>query len=58
MALYLGGSEKLKVIIDGVTYDLNISLTLPFISNIKLLSSDGYILQDVNGLYLMSKNEE
>jgi hypothetical protein len=54
MPLYLGNSGKLKVILDGVSYYLNMSFELPPDNKIRLLSSDGYVLQDVNGVYLQT----
>ena len=58
MALYLGSSEKLKVNLDGVEYSFNIFSTSPILNGILLLSSEGYILKDSNGLYLTSKESE
>lgn len=58
MALYLGSSEKLVININNVIYHLNIFSTTPIVNGIKLLSSDGYILKDSNGLYLTSKEDE
>lgn len=52
MALYLGSSEKVKVILNGVVYYLNLFTTNPITNGIKLLSSDNYILRDSNGRYL------
>lgn len=53
MALYLDG-EKLKVNLDGKIYRFNLlpDTYEPVISGIKLLSSEGYILKDINGTYL------
>ena len=58
MALYLGSSDKLIINIDNVIYQLNIFSTIPIVNGIKLLSSDGYMLKDSNGLYLTSKEDE
>lgn len=57
MALYLG-NDKIKVNLDNAAYRLNLVYVVPSIVGVKLLSSDGYELKDLNGLYLMSKEEE
>jgi hypothetical protein len=57
MALYLGG-EKVKLNLDGVTYYLNVFSETTIINGIRLLSSDGYVLTDSNGLYLTTKEDE
>lgn len=58
MALYLGNSEKLKINLDGVVYDLNLFSTTPITDGIRLLSLENYILKDSNGLYLVAKEGE
>ena len=58
MALYLGNSEKLKIILDNIVYRINIAFDANVENNIRLLSSDGYILKDSNGLYLTIKESE
>lgn len=58
MALYLGSSEKLKLVLNNATYNLNLLSTSLILNGIKLLSSEGYILRDSNGLYLTSKESE
>lgn len=58
MALYLGGSEKLKVFLNGSLCHLNLFSTTSIINSIRLLTSDGYILKDSNGLYLTTKESE
>ena len=55
MALYLGSSEELKVILNGVIYRLNLFSSTPITNGIRLLSSESYILKDSNGLYLTTK---
>jgi hypothetical protein len=58
MALRLGNSEKLKVILNGVVYHLDL-YSNPIITNwIRLLSSDDYILRDSNGIYLTVMDDE
>ena len=58
MALYLGNSEKLKINLDDIIYVLNLHLTTPITNGVRLLSSEGYILKDSNGLYLTTKEGE
>lgn len=60
MALYLGNSNKQKIILDGVVYRFNLftSTTPPIENFIRLLSSDNYTLQDSNSLYLTVKEDE
>lgn len=56
MALCLGCGEKLKLRFGGSVCTLNI---LSDITNgAKLLSFEGYILQDMNGTYLTVKESE
>lgn len=58
MALY-SGSSKCKVILNNVVYRLFIPTTSVDTSGgIRLLSSDNYILQDSNGVYLTAKDGE
>lgn len=52
MALYLGRSEKLKINLDNNIYRFNLFSETPIVNGIKLLSSEGYILKDINGIYL------
>ena len=54
MALYLGSSEKLRVNVAGITVRPHIVV----VEKDKLLSSDRYILKDVNGLYIKAKDGE
>lgn len=58
MALYLGSDKKRKIYLNGVMYKLNLFSEIPILNGIKLLSSDGYILKDINGLYLTVKDGE
>ena len=57
MALYLGGSEKLKLNLNYDTYRFNLFLNTPIINGVKLLSQDGYILKDINGVYLTALDD-
>ncbi len=59
MALYLGNSnEKLKIVSNNTKVSMKI-VTMPTIfSGVKLLSSDNYVLQDMNGVYLTAKESE
>lgn len=57
MAIYIGGT-KYKVILDGKTFCLNIPSPIPITNGIRLLSSDDYILKDINNLYLTVKESE
>lgn len=56
MALYLGGTSQ-KINIDGKTYRLNIPTKVVITEGALLLSSNNYILQDLNGIYLTVKTE-
>lgn len=58
MALYIGSSDKRKVILNGVVYNFNLFTTIPITNFIKLLSSDNYILKDSEGLYLTVEEDE
>ena len=59
MALYLGGSQKLKVALNGVKCDFKVLTQAPIVEDIiRLFSSDNYILKDSNGLYLTVKESE
>lgn len=58
MALYLGSSEKLQINVNNIVYYLNLFSENSITNGIRLLSSDGYILKDSNGLYLTFKEEE
>ena len=59
MGLHIGSSEELKITtaVGKVisTCKLIIPSIPPIINNIRLLSSDDFILQDSNGLYLIPK---
>ena len=57
MALYLG-NDKVSINLNNIMYLLNIYSTELIINGILLLSSDDYILRDINGLYLTAKEAE
>lgn len=61
MGLYLGSSAKLKIISskDGILR-LNIPIVSPspIVNGVMLKSSDNYILKDLNGIYLIAKEDK
>ena len=57
MAIYLG-SNKVKVILNEILYNIELFSSIPIINGIRLLSSESYILRDSNGLYLTLKESE
>ena len=57
MALYLG-NNKIKINLNNVIYSLKLFSETPIVNGIKLLSSEGYILKDSNGLYLTAKEDK
>lgn len=57
MTLYLG-EDKVKINLNGIAYCLNLFSATSTINNGWLLSSDNYILQDSNGIYLIIKENE
>lgn len=58
MALYLGSGEKLKINIKGGSYYANFYASTAIIDGVSLLTVDGYILKDINGLYLTAQEDE
>ena len=58
MALYLGSSDKQKIVLDGKTYYLNLFTKIVITNNDILLSSDNCILKDSNGLYLTVEEDK
>ena len=58
MALYLGNSDKQKIVLDGNTYFMNLFSKILITNGDVLLSSDNYILKDSNGLFLTVKESE
>ena len=57
MNLYVNG-QKQKLYLNGVLYRINLVPTQVITNVVRLLSSDGYILKDSNGLYLTPKESE
>lgn len=57
MALYLG-NDKLKINLGNTQCCLNLFSATPILNGISLLSSEGYVLKDSNGLYLTVKESE
>lgn len=53
MALYLGNSNKLNINLNGIIYRLNLFSIDNTTSDVRLLSSDNYIIQDSGGIYLI-----
>lgn len=58
MALYLGSTGKVKINTADGAYHLQIFSTTPITNGIRLLSSDGCILKDANGLFITVKESE
>lgn len=58
MALYLGSSGNLKIILNGIVYSVELIPIAPVLNNIALLSSDNYILKDLNGVCLTAKESD
>lgn len=58
MALYLGDGKKYKIVIAGVTYCLYVGSAAQILAGTVMLSSDGYILVDSNGLYITAKEND
>lgn len=58
MALHLGSYENLIVNLAGVAYNIQFYTELPITNGVRLISSDNYILKDINGIYLTAKEED
>lgn len=57
MALYLG-TNKVKINLDGMIRKIAEDADDILLNGIKLLSFDGYVLKDNNGLYITAKDGE
>ena len=56
MHIYLGASQKLKININGITYNTRLfSQTADITTGIRLRSLDSFILKDSTGLFLVAK---
>lgn len=59
MALYLGSSDKLKINLNNVLYNINLfSSSTSITDGIRLLTFDNCTLKDANGLYITLKEGE
>lgn len=58
MGLYLGSSKKLKINLNNVKYYLNFYSSSFITNGSVLLSKEGYVLKDCNGLYLTTITKE
>ena len=57
MALHIG-SNKVNINLNNVAYYLNLFSESLITNGVVMLTSDGYILKDSNGLYLTLKESE
>jgi hypothetical protein len=57
MPLYLG-TEQVKINLDDIIYHLNLFTNVIITNNPKLLSSDNFVLQDSNELYITVKEDD
>ena len=57
MGIYLGSSDKLKVVLNGISYRLNLPNLTSIVDRVRLLSSDGHILKDSFGTYLIPRTQ-
>ena len=57
MALYIGNTKS-KIILNDIVFNLNLFSGILTVNGIKLLSYDGCVLKDCNGLYLTAKDDE
>lgn len=58
MGLYLGNSEKLKIRINNVVYTLNLFSEAPITNFAKILSLEGFMLKDSNGVFLTVEEDD
>lgn len=56
MALYLGNSGPVKILLNGIIYDINLSSERPITNGVALLSLNGEYLTDSAGLYITARN--
>lgn len=56
MALYLGES-KISINNNRIKYLLNLFSEVPILNGLALLTSEGYLLKDSNGIYLTAKED-
>ena len=57
MALFIG-NQRVVITSGDENYNLNFYSSVPVTNGMRLLSSDGYILKDANGLYLTTEEED
>ena len=57
MALYLG-TDKVSLNFRGVPHSINMIAAALILNGAMLLSSDDYVLKDINGIYLTVKESE
>ena len=58
MGLYLGNSEKLKIRINNVVCTLNLFSEVPVTNFAKILSLEGFMLKDSNGVFLTVEEDD
>jgi hypothetical protein len=58
MALYLGRGQKVKIATNKGPCRVKYAYTKPSTNNALLMSKDGYLLTDLNGLYLIPKEDK
>lgn len=57
MGIYLG-SNKLKIVLNNKTCTLKLLSKTHVTNGVRLLSSEGYVLKDSNGLYITAKEDK
>ena len=57
MAIYVGG-QRYKLSLGRDICGLNICTSTPITNGVRLLSSDDFILRDMNNIYLTVKKED
>lgn len=58
MALYVGKGQKVKIATSKGSCRVKYAYTKPNVNNTPLMSKDGYLLTDLNGLYLTPKEDK